>query len=69
MAELIRHALAAHEAFTRPDEMLAGTLASIHNLHFLLRLVEKMRAAILDGTFLEYKKEFISKSLDVPCTS
>ena len=44
----------------RADEMLAGTLASIHNLHFLLRLVEKMRASILDGTFLQYKKDFIA---------
>jgi queuine tRNA-ribosyltransferase len=44
----------------RADEMLAGTLASIHNLHFILRLVEKMREAILEGNFLEYKKEFIA---------
>ena len=45
----------------RADEMTAGTLASIHNIHFLLRLVEKMRETILDGTFLEYKKEFIAR--------
>lgn len=30
MAELIRHALAAHEAFTRPDEMLAGTITLVY---------------------------------------
>lgn len=45
----------------RADEMTAATLASIHNLHFILRLVEKMRETILDGTFAEFKKEFISR--------
>ncbi|HEX7872450.1 MAG TPA: CopG family ribbon-helix-helix protein [Sphingobium sp.] len=30
MAELIRHALAEHEALTRPDEMLAGTLTIVY---------------------------------------
>ena len=27
MAELIRHALAQHEAFTRPDDLLAGKIS------------------------------------------
>jgi queuine tRNA-ribosyltransferase len=45
----------------RADEMTAGTLASIHNIHFTLRLVEKIRQTILDGTFFEYKKEFVAK--------
>lgn len=30
IAELIRHALAEHEAFTRPDEMLAGTITIVY---------------------------------------
>jgi CopG family nickel-responsive transcriptional regulator len=30
IAELIRHALAEHEAFTRPDEMLAGTITMVY---------------------------------------
>ncbi|MEO5586296.1 MAG: CopG family ribbon-helix-helix protein [Novosphingobium sp.] len=30
IAELIRHALAEHEAFTRPDEMLAGTVTIVY---------------------------------------
>ncbi|RXR29044.1 CopG family ribbon-helix-helix protein [Sphingobium fluviale] len=30
IAELIRHALAQHEAFTRPDEMLAGTITIVY---------------------------------------
>ena len=45
----------------RAEEMAAATLASIHNLHFILRLVENMRKSILDGTFLEYKKAFLEK--------
>lgn len=45
----------------RADEMTAATLASIHNIHFILRLVERMREAVLDGTFLEFKKEFCSR--------
>jgi queuine tRNA-ribosyltransferase len=42
-------------------EMLAGTLASTHNLYFLCTLVDNMRAAILSGTFFEFKEKFLSK--------
>ncbi|HWC57442.1 MAG TPA: tRNA guanosine(34) transglycosylase Tgt [Candidatus Paceibacterota bacterium] len=45
----------------RAEEMTAATLASIHNLHFILRLVEQMRESILDGSFPEFKKEFLEK--------
>ncbi len=45
----------------RADEMTAATLASIHNLHFILRLVEKMRESIFDGTFFDYKKTFCAR--------
>ncbi len=41
-------------------EMLAGTLASIHNLHFIVNLVNKTRQAILDGNFHEFKQNFLS---------
>ncbi len=41
-------------------EMLAGTLASIHNLHFIVNLVSKIRQAILDGNFHEFKQNFLS---------
>lgn len=34
----------------RADEMLAGTLASIHNLYYLVNMVKKIRQNILDGT-------------------
>lgn len=45
----------------RADEMTAATLASIHNLHFILRLVERMREAILDGSFQALKESCISR--------
>jgi len=40
----IRHLIVARE-------LLAGTLLSIHNLRALIRLVEALRASILDNTF------------------
>ncbi len=44
----------------RAKEMLAGTLASIHNLYFIAGLVENIRLAILDEKFDEYKEKFFS---------
>ena len=43
----------------RGKEMLAGTLASIHNLYFIIHLVDKIRQSILDDKFFEFKKEFL----------
>jgi len=40
-------------------EMLAGTLASIHNLYFIANLVKKIRQSILDDKFFEFKEEFL----------
>jgi len=40
-------------------EMLAGTLASTHNLYFIVNLVKNMRQAILDENFLEFKDKFL----------
>ena len=45
----------------KSKEMLAGTLASTHNLYFIIQTVKKMRQAILDGNFLEYKGHFLSE--------
>jgi queuine tRNA-ribosyltransferase len=44
----------------RAKEMLAGTLASIHNLYFIIHMVKGMRQAILDGNFEQYKEKFLS---------
>ncbi len=40
-------------------EMLAGTLASIHNLYFITHLVDNIRQSILDDNFFEFKKNFL----------
>lgn len=40
----------------RAEEMLAATLASIHNLYFITNLVNKIRQSILDGNFYEFKE-------------
>ena len=42
-------------------EILAAELLSIHNVRFLLRLVEGAREAIKNDSFLEYKQEFYQK--------
>ncbi len=42
----------------RAKEMLAGSLASIHNLYFIHKLVADMRQAILDDRFLDFKNLF-----------
>jgi queuine tRNA-ribosyltransferase len=45
----------------RAKEMFACTLASIHNLHFIVSLVKNIRQSILDGNFQEYREEFLRK--------
>lgn len=43
----------------RAKEMLAATLTSVHNLHYVVSLAKKARQAIIDGTFEEFKKAHI----------
>lgn len=43
----------------RSKEMLAGTLASIHNLYFLNSLMSQIRESILNDTFFEFKENFL----------
>ena len=44
-------------------EMLGGTLASTHNLYFIVNLVKKIRQSILDGNFFEFKETFLAEYL------
>jgi queuine tRNA-ribosyltransferase len=41
------------------QEMLAGMIASLHNLAFYLWLVGEARKRILDGSFLEWKQKMV----------
>ena len=50
----LRH-LAVHK------EILAAELLSIHNVRFLLKLVEGAREAIKNDSFREFKQEFYQK--------
>ncbi len=43
----------------RSKEMLASTLSSIHNIHFIVSLVEGMRISILKGDYETYRNEFL----------
>ncbi|HEU5114983.1 MAG TPA: tRNA guanosine(34) transglycosylase Tgt [Candidatus Paceibacterota bacterium] len=44
-------------------EMLGPMLCSIHNLHFIVGLVKKMRRAVIDGTFSDLKRDFLGRYL------
>lgn len=45
----------------KAQEMLAGTLASIHNLYFIVNLVKRIRQSILDDTFSQFREQFMSQ--------
>jgi len=45
----------------KAGELLSATLLSIHNLHFLIKMMENIRNSIREDRFLEYKKEFYDK--------
>ncbi|MFM8751957.1 MAG: tRNA guanosine(34) transglycosylase Tgt [Actinomycetota bacterium] len=45
----------------RAKEILGSTLATIHNLHFIISLVDQMRKSIDEGQFFEFKEEFLSR--------
>lgn len=49
-----------HHLF-RTDEITAKVLASIHNEHFVVSVVDKIRESLLDGTFQSYKEEFLKR--------
>ncbi len=44
-------------------EMLGGTLASTHNLYFIVNLVKNIRQSILEDRFFEFKAEFLKEYL------
>jgi len=50
----VRHLFAA-------NEILALQIASVHNLNFYLRLVEKAREKIIEGTFAAWKDETVKR--------
>jgi queuine tRNA-ribosyltransferase len=55
----LRHLLIA-------EEILALRLTTLHNLHFMLTTIQRIRQSILDGTFTTYKDEFLTGYRTVP---
>ncbi|SJN13288.1 tRNA-guanine transglycosylase [Leucobacter sp. 7(1)] len=49
-----------HHLF-KAKEMLGSTLATIHNERFIVRLVDRIRASIIDGTFVELRDEVLGR--------
>ena len=45
----------------RAKESLAGTLLSIHNEYFIIKLVDDIRKSIVDGTFFELEKNWLRR--------
>ena len=49
-----------HHAF-KAKEMVSSTLATIHNLRFVVRLVDRMRDSINNGRFEDFRTEFLGR--------
>lgn len=49
-----------HHLF-RARERLAATLMSIHNEHFIIKLVSDIRDSIIDDTFMDLKRQWLSR--------
>jgi queuine tRNA-ribosyltransferase len=49
-----------HHAF-KAKEMIASTLATIHNEYFTVHLVDLIRHAMIAGDYVELKKEFLGR--------
>lgn len=51
-----------HHLF-KANEMLASTLATIHNERYIVRLVDRIRESIIDNTFEELREDTLSRVL------
>ncbi len=45
----------------RSKEMVAATIASLHNLHFIVHLVKDIRQSLIEDRFFEFKREVLEK--------
>ncbi|MBR2709715.1 tRNA guanosine(34) transglycosylase Tgt [Candidatus Saccharibacteria bacterium] len=52
-----------HHLF-KTDEITAKVLASIHNEHFIVSVVDRIRETLKNGTFESYKNEFLDRYYD-----
>ena len=49
-----------HHLF-KSEELLAYRLATIHNLHFIVKLMREVRQSITEGRFAAFKKDFLAR--------
>lgn len=49
-----------HHLF-KSEELLVYRLATLHNLHFMTRLMKRIRKAIIEGYFPTFRNEFMSR--------
>ena len=49
-----------HHLF-KTDEITAKVLASIHNEHFIVKTVDRIRESLLNDTFKDYKESFLAR--------
>lgn len=49
-----------HHLF-KAKERLSATLATIHNVHFIVKLVDDIRQSIVDGNFYDTKKTWLNR--------
>ena len=54
-----------HHLF-RCEELLAYRLATIHNLRFIIRLMEQIRDSISDASFPAFRKDFLARYINLP---
>jgi queuine tRNA-ribosyltransferase len=47
-------------------EILGLRLTTLHNLHFILETMRRIRQTILDGSFAQYKDDFLAAYQPVP---
>lgn len=45
----------------KAEEKLGQTLCTIHNLFFIVQLVDGIRASMEDGTYWDYKAEVMGR--------
>ena len=50
----------------KAEELSVMRLATIHNLYYYLHLVKKIRKAIIEGNFMEFREEFYRKREESP---
>ena len=56
-----RYSMAYIHHLFRNDELLGHRLASIHNIRYLVRLTERMRAAISVGNFADFAADYLGR--------